>query len=876
MDLANCSKVIYSLPAINGSNAYGGSLPSPYTNVEIISNTNSPSKGTLEISHRLNEATQIRISFEAILKNNISTVRTTFIEGSIHTYEGVSYIVVNYGESSDITQSGTLTLSTFSAEVSLIDYVFSKSQSSVILPYPTTSYISASEISTAADVPYSGFDFHIYLTRDNPNQTFSFSLYEEVYNRLKDYQKVIYTQGSSLAVRSPANTTPVRGIIAPVQVSGSPSTVYKSINVNWNKNLISPFTNNQNQQLANPPVVYIQEGDNDLTTAPISALYDDKGNLIGSYSSNNPTLPSENNKLATQSTWWNLARALHLVFDNNGITKQVRITKKVNGSIEWIETYKYGFMFTVRDFAGSVQNSWKLIEYSRTVYKYEEVNQQFETIKYKDSAGVWRETIVDPALQELLSQSTVKYLVGTETTGYKFIRFVQETFNPNSWDVVKDAGCPGTIFYGARLFGAVAGYRNSGDNNSYFRRMYNLYLFRQVPIYGKTTYHLVSADSLYKDAKKSLAVSIEKIPYSALPINLQNQTTPDADGFVGIAKPDPNSYKEYLVISETTENMALAWQSNPSSIKYNNSQSYTELEEPAAKLLTFPDKYNPNLNPYIVGENTISSVERRVIPNNNTTSVAEQAFIANNSTKYSGFSENANASSTANLKNNTDIYVEYSKNKNYNGNEFVNQAELTQFSEVEGRPATATVARDFVLEPSTEENPWDANQIYKYNGTINSSYYTTDTDAVISLLEIPETDLASSKLACDFQLQMDNAINTKEMSVDIGFYRPEYLVGDITTIPYSEGKWLIKSVTHSFTFNGKFLTANPTKLTLGRWYTIQSTLTPTNFSSTVPTDASGSSVTYDVLGSQYPLEFSPQLGTPNRVGERGSEQPIII
>jgi hypothetical protein len=384
------------------------------------------------------------------------------------------------------------------------------------------------------------------------------------------------------------------------------------------------------------------EGDLDVTKPPdsITSFKDNTGQTIRSVGLNNPVNPKDGVDLANQAgTWYQACRVLHLVFDNGGQTKELRITKKVDGVTEYVESYKYGFMFSAFRLAsvgGSPSDYWLPIEYTKTTYFYEPVSRDFQEIKYQDRAGVWRTTIIDPTLKLLLQQSNVSYLTRTETTGYKYMRFQQESFSNTAWDITKDSSIAGTIFWGKRVTGGIDG--GTGGNFkgelNFCNDMLNLFLFRKVPIIGKTQYHLVESESVYNDTfvntQKAVAANIEKVAWASLSEDLKIKTSPDSEGMVGIAKPDPDSYKEYLIVSEKSETIALAWLPNPLGILYDGNRQTKGTTTPQIPTRSLPKTYYPDAPAYVTGENITNTIERKVIPNRNTTGKYSEVLEYNN------------------------------------------------------------------------------------------------------------------------------------------------------------------------------------------------------------------------------------------------------
>ena len=72
-------------------------------------------------------------------------------------------------------------------------------------------------------------------------------------------------------------------------------------------------------------------------------------------------------------------------------------------------------------------------------------------------------------------------------------------------------------------------------------------------------------------------------------------------------------YKEYLVLSEKSENISLAWQTHPLSIKYDDTQTLGN-KEPTIPNGSLPKTYLPSMSAYVVGESTNSYVDRKIIP----------------------------------------------------------------------------------------------------------------------------------------------------------------------------------------------------------------------------------------------------------------------
>ena len=886
MDLRNVTRIFVNTPVVNGRKLTTGVLPVGVpTQVE----------GSLTITHTINEGSEIRLSFTTVPSYRISQLRATFKEGSLHNYDSNQYIVTNYGETTDtqpLKQFGVVT--TYTVEVVLLVYSFLKAQIAVRLPFPSTGspFIAARDIATKAGVGYSGFDFQIPVTRDNADTFFNFTLRDEIESRAFEYQHFIFYGYNQVKTQPIQTTRPITGVISPVQISGSPPVQYKNAVVTWANNTLDPFRNDPDYLKPTPQIIYLVEGDLAVTQPPdnITSFRDQKGAFIASVGLNNPVSPKTTPLDNQTGTWYQATRALHLVFDNGGQTKEVRITKKVDGVTEYVESYKYGFMFTALKFAttgGSPSEYWLPIEYKKTVYNYEKVDRDFDAIKYQDRKGVWRSTVLAPELKTLLQASRVGYLVSTTTTGYKYLRFQTEA--QGGWDITKDTSIAGSIFWYKRVQGGING--GTGGNNTaqanYCQDMLQLYLFRKVPINGKTQYYLVESESVYNDTfvgtNKEINANIEKVAWSALPESLRNTTTPDSEGFVGIARPDPDSYKEYLVLSERTEEIALAWRTNPLAKLYDPANQTVGDKQPTVKPNALPSTYLPSLEPYVIGENTIATVERKVIPNRNTTDNHNNILQENDKYKLppaltfgTDFGTYINNIGNSKLTDRIDKYVEYTTTNSSRGISFDEQAALTTFAEYEGRPPLATVQRTQALQSDIQDDPfYKKDKEYYYTALLDSDYPTDDSTASFALLESKQSDIAGTKRALDFRLQLENAQSTQELTVDLGYYRPEYKVGSLTTIAEYDGQWLIRKVEHGFDFSGAFMTNKPTRLTLGYWYFVQSQITTSNFTKQPPTALPYNPSRYNVVGGRYPLDFEKLPNVPSVTGSRGNEQPSL-
>ena len=873
MDLENVSRVLYNTPLFAGTKVTGSV---PITGLTIEDKT----AGSLTILHTVNQGSEIRLDFTTVPSYKIDRLRSLFTEGSEHTYDNNTYIVTYYGETIDIQNLQQFsTLATYSVQVSLIVYSYLKANTAVKLQYPTngTTFIGVQQIANKTNVSYTGFDFSIPVTKDSADTTFNFTLGREINNRAYEFQHIVEYNNNSVNTRKIGYTPVVIGQISPIQISGSPPTQYNNARVTWANNNLDPFRNDTQYMRPLPVIVVLAEGDIDITQVPesITGFTDTSGSIIGSVGLSDPTSAS-----ATSGTWFEATKALHMVFDNGGLTKQLRITRKVDGATETVQSWRYGFMFTAYALAqngGSPSQYWRCIEYTKTTYFYEPVSTNFSQIQYKDRQGVWRTAVVDPKLKQLLADNKVGYLTRTETTGYKYQRFQNE--QQGGWDIRKDQSIPGSIYWGRRLASGISIDTGSTTNEAAFvSRMLNLFLFRKIPIYGATQYELVDTESLYKQesggSSAAIQASIEQVAWSSLPDNIKNTTTPDSEGMVAIAKPDPNSYKEYLVLSEKTENICLAWQAHPLSIKYDGTQTLGN-KEPTIPNGSLPKTYLPSMKPYVIGESTTSSVERKIVPTKSTTATYSSTRI----TAQQRFSLPVEATGLSDSSVNTpssdpiEKYVEFSNNSTAEGVDFQQKAGLTTFAELEGRPPAATIKRTAALPKEIQKDPWfKTDTEYYYTTILNSNYPAEENGGSFELLEIKQGDLPATQRAIDFKVSLENAMNTKELTVDLGFYRPEYKTGNISSVLNVDGRWFIKKVEHSFEFSGAFLIAKPTKITMGRWYDIISQITTSNFSKQEPTTIPYKADGYRVLGSQ---NLSRLSGTPSLIGNRGSEQPQI-
>ena len=884
MDLANVTKIFINTPLINnisitGVNPIGVNIP---TKVE----------GSLSIAHTLNQGSEIRLSFTTVPSYRINSLQITFKEGSLHNYDNNQYITTNYSETittQSLQQFGII--STYTVEVVLIVYSFLKAQLSVRLPFPSTGspFISVQTIAAKTAVVYNGFDFHIPITRDNADSFYNFSLKQEIDSRSHEFEQFINYENNKIVTKPLQYSPPIIGTISPIQVSGSPPIQYKNAIITWVNNSLSPFRNDPTYLKPTPVVIYLVEGDLDVTRPPdnITGFKDQKGQTILSTGLSNPTDPKTTPLDEQSGNWYQATRVLHLVFDSGGQTKEVRITKKVDGVTEYVESYKYGFMFSTYSFAsrgGSPSDYWVLIEYKKTLHQYTSVDRSFTDIKYQDRTGKWQSTIISPTLKSLLQASNVFYLTSTTTTGWRYFRF--QTEQQGGWDIAKDTSVAGSIFWGKRLESGISGGTggNSTAQYNYCQDMLQLYLFRKIPIYGKTQYYLVESESIYNDTfintNKEVNANIEKVAWASLPEDLRIKTSPDSEGFVGIAKPDPDSYKEYMVISEKTEEIALGWRTNPLAKLYDSAKQTLSDKTPTVKANDIPTTYLPSLAPYVVGENTISTIERKVIPNRNTTSKYGDVLQENNRYKLPPNSDlglNTHTYGTTGNTSRIDRYIEYNKT-NTNRGEYLNeQAQITSFAEFEGRPPLATVKRTAALQSDIQQDPfYKRDKEHYYTSILDSEFPIEDSTASFSMLEIKQSELDRTRSALDFKLKLDNANSTQELTVNLGYYRPEYKIGSLTSLQEYDGQWLIRKVEHSFDFSGDFLVNKPTRLTLGKWHFIQSQITTSNFTKQPPDKLPYNPSKYNVVGGSYPLEFNKLPNTPSLTGDRGNEQPSLV
>lgn len=887
MDLRNAGRIFVNTPVVCGTKLVTGTNFAGASAIEQC-------EGSLVVQHTVNQGSEIRLSYNTVPAYKINVLRGLYREGSLHTLDNNQYIVTNYGESTDtrtVGQYGVVTK--YTVEIVLLAYSYLKAQTSVRLAFPTsgTPFISVHDIAAKAGVRYNGFDFQIPVTRDSADTFFNFALRNEIETRAFEHQHFVF-YGSGVVQTKPLQVSPiVTGVVSPVQISGSPPVQYRNARIEWANNTLDPFRNDPVYMKPTPQVIYLLEGDLDVTKPPdnITVFRDQKGSIISSVGLNNPVSPKTTPLDEQYGTWYQATRALYMVFDNGGQTKELRITKKVDGVTEYVESYRYGFMFTAYKLAatgGSPAQYWLPIEYKKTVYKYDKTNRRFDKVQYQDRQGIWRDTVVSPELEKLLKQSNVGYLVSTTTTGYKYLRF--QTESQGGWDITKDTSIAGSVFWGKRVSGGIDG--GSGGNTTaqlnYCQDMLQLYLYRRIPINGKTQYHLVESESIYNDTyintNKEVNASIEKVPWAALPEQLRVVTTPDSEGYVGIARPDPDSYKEYLVVSERTEEIALAWRTNPLAKLYDPTTQTVGDKQPSVKANSIPTTYLPSLEPYVIGENTVTTIERRVIPNRNTTTKYTEVLEQNNRYKVPSGSEFniprvfTSVVDSTNSSNRIDKYVEYTTTNTAKGIQFDERAAITTFAEMEGRPPLATVQRTSVLQSDFQPDPfYKRDKDYYYTSIIDSDFPTDDTSTSFSMLEIKQSDLQGTKRALDFKLALENATNTQELTVDIGYYRPEYKVGSLTTIAEYDGQWLIRRVEHGFDFSGAFVANKPTRLTLGYWHTIQSQITTSQNTVQPPNRLPYNPSKYKVLGGAYPLEFNKLPNTPSLYGTRGTEETTL-
>lgn len=492
-------------------------------------------------------------------------------------------------------------------------------------------------------------------------------------------------------------------------------------------------------------------------------------------------------------------RGIDMNFDFSGPRKTRKVTTTKNGQPFMEEIFTYGLAYLaqdIRNIKAETETSdisipalksddpndwWRLIEYQKTEYIYKSANVTASVIG-KDSEGKrYRGQVVGSSL----FNST--YLTEINTTGWKLGRFQQEQFdefgtNLNSLD-------------SRWLTDEIALLENKSSltaeeelDLAFAKEQLKSITFKRFPYRSRTQYHLVPANSIYKN--------VEQTPFQTQFVD-KEEIGVQGTGKVLVAIPDPSYVFPMKVLEERTLVQSFDQMDHPENIfirddrrKVLEDNSFSELQKREALK-------DLKLIPWLTtGEDTYRATLRQVLPSKNT----KNAYGTNRDMS-------------------TDLYLEFQSNASHNDHKFQYSLQEKVFTTTVGQLPDATVF-NYEFEDEKEDDEDEGNNSnfeYRISTTSNIE------DPILSESLQYETNSLNKALAiAKCELELDNFLSSYEINLNLAWFYPSFRPGDYITIldDPDKDKLRIKNISFSINYqgfvNGEILkTSDGTNVTCG-------------------------------------------------------------
>ena len=488
-------------------------------------------------------------------------------------------------------------------------------------------------------------------------------------------------------------------------------------------------------------------------------------------------------------------KSLDQNFDVSGPKKVYTETHLVDGIVVKEITKIYGFMYLGKDIAvfGNVEGKytiikrlrnpssyWTQVEEQTVEYNYKSISSNFSV--YITNEGEQVPLFVNPDSAQVLSVSgsevdlnNAKYLLGSTTTGWKYVRFQKES--DQNMETYYET--PSTVL--------VSG---SAASKKYYTAKYKAELctFKKILVNGRSGVEVQPLRVPYQkstptpfsiEVKKYTELSADTIARSNIPAKYITQNgveTIDPSYVVAIVTANPADSEPYWIKSESSFKSAFAATKHP---KYN-----PYLGDNRNNLIKKGD-FTPE---YIfAGEEAYSSTKRKIFAD------ASREYI----TYIGGY------------RDCSEVYEEVVLNDTAQGPNFIEAASDAVKTIKKGKPPIAQVQIKkwgTAKEKAKIANP-DAGKNFSYSKYYASSdllgVYPADivlryTDSdVIDLPYANTQQEAEATLRTDLRMVgMNNAIASKKLA----WYYPNIRAGDRVT--FSDGQLRATSVSNSLEFRG--------------------------------------------------------------------------
>jgi hypothetical protein len=479
-------------------------------------------------------------------------------------------------------------------------------------------------------------------------------------------------------------------------------------------------------------------------------------------------------------------KSLDSNFDVSGPKKVYTETTLVDGIVTKEVTKIYGYMykgvqiaqFTTTPYSFKLEGSpilyWQQVEETTVEYTYKSIPSFFTVSVQNENKAV--QLYVNPDSANVLSVfggrvslNNAKYLIGSTTTGWKYVRFQKES------DSVLESkfSTPPAV---------------SDTQYQTLRYRAELCDFRKIIISGKSGFEIDTLRSLYPqttptpftlDIQKYSELSPDVISRADIPpkYKVQNGVTVlDESYVVGIVTANPADSEPYWVKSETSFKSAFAY---TKSAKFN----------PYLPAVT---RREGDLTPEYIftGDEAYSSVVRKVVEETgNTFTFSSAPSFGGQKDKAEKYEEvvlNDNAQGANFLEAASDAVKEIKK-----GKPPIAQVQLKQWGNAAERakarganPINVTYSKFYASSDLVGAYPADIVQRYTDSDSIDLPNAKTQEEARLTLV----TDLRMSG--------MGNIISSKK----IAWHYPQMRAGD--RINFSSGQLRANTVSHNLEFRG--------------------------------------------------------------------------
>lgn len=352
--------------------------------------------------------------------------------------------------------------------------------------------------------------------------------------------------------------------------------------------------------------------------------------------------------------------------DESGPTKEWSRTLTINGATVLTEKKIYGFAYTGRDihvgdgvvFSSNPENFWKVIDYQKVSYNYEKAGAVSVPIQVKDAVTgeiipVYRDPDASTSASVTVNsggvtiRSTAEYLTQEITTGFQLTRFQKEPL---------EADVPQSVFYDLEP---------DRFNDPVEAARYNLWQFFKNPLSGVKNYELRSERSHYIEG---IANPVEVSTERAADMSPQKKAkmtigATSRNGQIALVKPSQNYVESMLVMAEGENQWSFRYVPHPENT---------------------PD--DPTKLPFIVGKEVLNRIFRKILIPNEGKSLPE------------GQAEK---------------YQEKSKAYTAQDPGYDASLEIYRTREVAGRPPQATT-RAYTYEQKDQPRSRPKNPVYRY------------------------------------------------------------------------------------------------------------------------------------------------------------------